>query len=56
MKRNGTKLNKKGIKIQTALQAADTQRLSCVECEAVIAVLDVRLARHGIEVGLQREL
>lgn len=43
-------------KIQTALQAADAQRLSCVQREAVVAVLDERLAGHGIEVGLQGEL
>lgn len=46
---------KNKIKTQTTLQAADTQRLSCVQREAVMTVLDVRLARHGIEVGLQGE-
>lgn len=40
----------------TALQAADAQSLSGVQCEAVVAVLDVCLAGHGVEVGLQREL
>lgn len=42
--------------MQTVLQAADAQRLSCVQREAVVAVLDVRLAGHGVEVGLQGEL
>lgn len=42
--------------IQTALQAADAQRLSCVQREPMVAVLDVRLAGHWIEVGLQGEL
>lgn len=39
--------------IPTAFQAADTQRLGGVKCEAVVAILDVRLAGHGVEVGLQ---
>lgn len=42
--------------MQTVLQAADAQRLSCVQREAVVAVLDVCLAGHGVEVGLQGEL
>ena len=55
--RHNIKLNViKGTKIQTTLKAADTQRLSSVQREAVMAVLDVRLAGHGIEIGLQGEL
>lgn len=41
---------------QTALQAGDTERLSRVQREAVMAVLDVRLAGHRIKVGLQGKL
>jgi len=43
-------------KIQTTLQAGDTQGLRCVQREAVMTVLDVRLAGHGIKVGLQGKL
>lgn len=42
--------------IQTALQAADAQSLSCVQREPMVAVLDVRLAGHWVDVGLQGEL
>lgn len=40
----------------TTVQAADAQRLSRVQGEPVLAVLDVGLAGHGVEVGLQGEL
>lgn len=42
--------------ILTTLQAADSQSLSRVHREAVVAVLDVGLTGHGVEVGLQGEL
>lgn len=47
--------DKKSFKnmILTSLQAADPQRLSCVQREAMMTVLDVGLTRHGIKVGLQ---
>lgn len=43
-------------RIRTTVQAADAQRLSRVQGEPVLAVLDVGLAGHGVEVGLQGEL
>lgn len=42
--------------IRTGLQAGDAERLSRVQRQAVMAVLDVRLAGHGINVGLQGKL
>ena len=44
------------MEVRTALQTGDTQSLSGVQRQAVVAVLDVRLAGHGVEVGLQGEL
>lgn len=43
-------------KLLTTLQATDSQSLSRVHREAVVAVLDVGLTGHGVEVGLQGEL
>lgn len=44
------------MEVRTALQTGDTQSLSGVQRQAVVAVLDVGLAGHGVEVGLQGEL
>lgn len=41
---------------QTAVQTGDAQSLSRVQREAVMTVLDVRLAGHWVKVALQRKL
>lgn len=40
----------------TAAEAGDPQRLGCVQRQAALRVLDVGHGRHGVEVGLQRQL